>query len=683
MIRFTPRLPYQRLVLLVWLVAIAAGYVLVSRYTQDEKTRALQQWEQNLATVASSQAGDIGQWLQARRDALTTVADNMSVRLYVMTLLDEDAQPESSEAAETFLRNYLIAVAGQVGALQPESELDDIRANVEVQSNTGLAIITADHRMLVHTRHFPVAQKDEVPLKDQFTLTGPVETGKTEPLLWFSTPVRGVQAGESDAPLGWVIGAIPAFPALDSRLEPEQGKDWASSWVIGTDSERPEIIAPRMLRNQLLSSLQFTPVMTRASEHAGVLVEGKNLEAQAAYAYGSPVAGTGWTVVRHVTREQALSEVEERILWLHLSYWAVVVAITFIVLALWRHVAAERLQLLLSNIRSHERLLEVVTNHMPARIFITDAKHRFCYANKQLQTELGMDEQDMRRKTLPQLFGPVESVPYIDANERALRRDQSETILREQGTAGMIESVTEVKHIPLADIPEKYTTGGSKGVLVIEHDLTEIIRIRQAKQATLNKLIETLVMLIDKRDPHAAHHSAGVAKVAGAVARTMSLGPTEIETVEIAGQLMNLGKLLVPQEVLTSAKPLGEDDRELIASSMKAAISYLAQVPFDGDVVETLRQSYERPDGKGPLGLGSEEILDTAAILAVANSFVAITSPRAWREGKPIDEAKQMLLKDAGTAYVRSVVTALCHYLENGGGTEEWQAFLAEEVISH
>ena len=192
----------------------------------------------------------------------------------------------------------------------------------------------------------------------------------------------------------------------------------------------------------------------------------------------------------------------------------------------------------------------------------------------------------------------------------------------------------------------------------------------------MSQLIKTLVALVDKRDPHAAHHSAHVSLVAGTIADTMHLAAPFPETARIAGQLVNLGKILVPETLLTSTALKGSE-KEQIRDAMQASAELLKDVPFEGPVTETVRQSQEAPDGSGPLGLKAEEIIITARIVAVANAFVALTSNRAWRKGKSIDDALKELVEGIGTRYDRAAVAALVTSIESEGG-EKIRA-LAEE----
>jgi HD-GYP domain-containing protein (c-di-GMP phosphodiesterase class II) len=188
--------------------------------------------------------------------------------------------------------------------------------------------------------------------------------------------------------------------------------------------------------------------------------------------------------------------------------------------------------------------------------------------------------------------------------------------------------------------------------------------------------VRTLVALVDKRDPYAAHHSTRVAMVAQAAAREMGLGPDAVQTVVFAGSLMNLGKILVPTELLTKTGQLNDEELGLIRGSLRATADFLEGIDFGGPVVETLRQLSEHWDGSGqPHGLKGEDILVEVRIVAVANAFVALASPRAYRAGIDLDAAIAKLREQAGTVFDRRAVAALENSLENRGGRDAWADF--------
>jgi HD-GYP domain-containing protein (c-di-GMP phosphodiesterase class II) len=210
--------------------------------------------------------------------------------------------------------------------------------------------------------------------------------------------------------------------------------------------------------------------------------------------------------------------------------------------------------------------------------------------------------------------------------------------------------------------------------LVIETDVTEIVTERERRARILAQVVRTLVAAVDRRDPHAAQHSQRVAQIARAIAQEMQLSTTLVETAETAGNLMNIGKLLVPTDLLTRAGGLSVDEIAQIRESLKAGVELLSGIEFDGPVVDTLRQAHERWDGAGPLGLAGEAIVATARIVAVANILVALTSGRAHRAGLDIDHAVAAIQAESGKAYDRRVVAALVNWLENRGGRAQLAA---------
>jgi HD-GYP domain-containing protein (c-di-GMP phosphodiesterase class II) len=183
------------------------------------------------------------------------------------------------------------------------------------------------------------------------------------------------------------------------------------------------------------------------------------------------------------------------------------------------------------------------------------------------------------------------------------------------------------------------------------------------------RVLRALVGVVDRRDPFAANHSTRVARVARAVAREMGLTETEIDTAESAANLLNLGKIMIPPEVLAKTGDLTEEERTLLRNSVQVSADIIQDIEFDGPVVETLRQAQERWDGTGqPRGLKGEEILNTARIIGVANALVGMISDRAFRQGMSMDAAIEILFKEAGHAYDRKVVAALVNYLDNRDG---------------
>ncbi len=87
--------------------------------------------------------------------------------------------------------------------------------------------------------------------------------------------------------------------------------------------------------------------------------------------------------------------------------------------------------------------------------------------------------------------------------------------------------------------------------------------------------------------------------VARAVAKEMNLSDVEIETAEIAGNLLNLGKILIPEAVLKKTEGLTDEERGMIRNSIMTSAELIKGIEFDGPVVETLQQAQANYDGTG------------------------------------------------------------------------------------
>ena len=381
-----------------------------------------------------------------------------------------------------------------------------------------------------------------------------------------------------------------------------------------------------------------------------------------------------WVLVRKVSRDEALGAEDARLLRLTIGLFLVMGLIVVAFFAVWRHgasrraaEAAARHRALAQRYEALERLARLVTDSQPNIVFIADAEGRVRFANKAAAEAARMEPPDLLDKTLASLLGTAEAERYLSGNRTAL--DEGRIVLRVDRT-GVADArqVRQVLHIPIAEsaiLP--------RGVLVVDQDISDAVDERERRERTLQELVRTLVDVVDRRDPHAARHSRRTGLLAGAVAREMGLTPTLAETAETAGRLTNLGKILVSESVLTKEDNLTEDEVARVRAGIRASADLLEGIEFDGPVVETLRQVQERWDGAGQLeGLAGEAILVTARIVAVANAFVALISPRAHRPALDIDRALAAMLDQIGGAYDRAVVAALVNHMDNRAGRAAW-----------
>lgn len=205
------------------------------------------------------------------------------------------------------------------------------------------------------------------------------------------------------------------------------------------------------------------------------------------------------------------------------------------------------------------------------------------------------------------------------------------------------------------------------------NSIDRMIQEQEKQRHASQTLINTLVSAIDSRDPFTKNHSERVANLARDIAESLGVAPEKVRRVQEAGRLMNISRIFIGLDILNKETKLNNKEKNVIDSATLKGIELLESIDFHEPITEIIRHAYEHVDGSGLLGLVGEEILLEGRILAVANSFVSMRSPRSYRLLKTLDETLEILNQEAGTHYDKSIVVALVHYIENKGGREKWK----------
>jgi HD-GYP domain-containing protein (c-di-GMP phosphodiesterase class II) len=174
------------------------------------------------------------------------------------------------------------------------------------------------------------------------------------------------------------------------------------------------------------------------------------------------------------------------------------------------------------------------------------------------------------------------------------------------------------------------------------------------------ELAEVCANAIDGRDAKRMGHSGAVAYYCGLIARSLGLSETDIERIEFAGLLHDIGKVAVPDAILQKNAPLTLDELETVRSSTITGADWISGVEGLEQVSAIVRSQAERWDGSGfPDGLQGTDIPQGARILAVALRFSAMTKPRADRAAMSVvTGAFEVLANEAGRSLDPEVVRA-------------------------
>jgi diguanylate cyclase (GGDEF)-like protein/putative nucleotidyltransferase with HDIG domain len=169
--------------------------------------------------------------------------------------------------------------------------------------------------------------------------------------------------------------------------------------------------------------------------------------------------------------------------------------------------------------------------------------------------------------------------------------------------------------------------------------------------------IEALALAIDAKDQTAQSHIRRVQVYAAGIASSLGMPETEIQGVKTAALLHDIGKLAVPEHILSKPGPLTQEEFQKVRIHPQVGAEIISGVPFPYPVAPLILSHHERWDGKGyPSGLAGEEIPLGARILSVVDYFDALMSERPYHKAMSFEAAIGLLRQESGKALDPRVV---------------------------
>jgi HD-GYP domain-containing protein (c-di-GMP phosphodiesterase class II) len=253
------------------------------------------------------------------------------------------------------------------------------------------------------------------------------------------------------------------------------------------------------------------------------------------------------------------------------------------------------------------------------------------------------------------IWGPIRHALYLTGipvlGYAYFREESQRRSLAEEAFAQKSEELRQTLH-------EAVQVAGTIAELRYEEELPR----------TLNETVRVAGTIAELRDPHAAAHASGVARLSDAIAVRLGLDDARRADLWLAAQLHDVGKVVIPQQVLLRPAGLTDEERRIVQEHPAVAGEILKGVTFTGPVVEIILQHHERLDGSGyPAHLLGDDMLPEARILAVADVACAMLCPRPYRPAKSLRETLQELRDGAGIRYDADAVQACVETLEMKG----------------
>jgi HD-GYP domain-containing protein (c-di-GMP phosphodiesterase class II) len=211
---------------------------------------------------------------------------------------------------------------------------------------------------------------------------------------------------------------------------------------------------------------------------------------------------------------------------------------------------------------------------------------------------------------------------------------------------------------------------------ILAHPLQNA-RLHTAQRRQFFTMVTALAEALDRRDPYTGGHVRRVVAYSLLLGFQMMLSREELQDLWLASTLHDIGKIATPDRILGKPSPLDRDEVEIMKRHPIDGAAIVQHLAND-NVLKGVRNHHERVDGKGyPDGLSGDQLPPVARIIAVADTYDAMTTSRPYRAGLPPERAAQEIVSSVGTQLCPSVVEAFRALYGSGRFTVE----AGEEVL--
>jgi putative nucleotidyltransferase with HDIG domain len=215
-------------------------------------------------------------------------------------------------------------------------------------------------------------------------------------------------------------------------------------------------------------------------------------------------------------------------------------------------------------------------------------------------------------------------------------------------------------------------------LLIARYCFKQYMDIREAHL----EIIRALTSAIDAIDPYTEGHSREVSRMAVQVARKLGMRESEIETLECAALLHDIGKIVIQQEILRKEESLTPQEMDVVRDHPRVGADLVGKLKSLKRAADIVAAHHERPDGQGyPEGRQNHEIPLAARIIHAVDAYHAMRSDRPYRAKRSKDYALQELRDGSGTDFDSRIVAVIEDLCSNGSFDEAETRFSAGHTV--
>lgn len=225
------------------------------------------------------------------------------------------------------------------------------------------------------------------------------------------------------------------------------------------------------------------------------------------------------------------------------------------------------------------------------------------------------------------------------------------------------QRITVHSRTEIGDLSDSFNVMADK----IQQFIADIQRASDENRQLFLGTVKSLAAAIDGKDPYTRGHSERVSRFSVAIAERLGMSDEEVEKIRISALLHDVGKIGIDDNILKKPAALTDDEYEIMKQHPQKGYKIMSQIPAMKDFLPGMYMHHEMMDGRGyPQGLKGDEIPLMARIVAVADTFDAMTTDRPYSRALKLEEALKLIVGFIGTRYDVNVVKALVTACEEG-----------------
>ncbi|MCA0359686.1 MAG: HD domain-containing protein [Armatimonadetes bacterium] len=343
---------------------------------------------------------------------------------------------------------------------------------------------------------------------------------------------------------------------------------------------------------------------------------------------------------------------------------AVTLLVAFISVLLIRHTGDQnrRLELITKQHTETESRYASVIQHLPVGLFVIE--NGLCsFGNDEWYRQIGLSpaatqsqgitDQDRSRAL-------IDAIHPEDRDEVARLFAQASAEAKPFQVQYRLQAKdSSIRHMESRGVPVYNQAGVCESILAFTLDVTATIQARLAMQSAydevehknkllsdalselernLESVVRALVKAVEAKDPYTAGHSERVMQYSVWLGQAIGLGPYELRILELGTLVHDVGKIGIPDAILTKPDRLTDEEFEIIRRHPVYGVNIIGNIGLFKECLPIVRWHHERLDGRGyPDGLKADEIPLLVRISAIADIFDAMTSTRAYRSGLALE----------------------------------------------